>query len=339
MASAFYLYPIAVFLLTLYHYFPYNLGSFINGVIYALLCFEIFGVLYIVNNLYGVKRTVSSLFNISLIIFVVNCSTVLLMSRNISNATSVYFIGTKFSTSYFNLAIICFWIIIYNKNKLLHRIVLVIISLIGLYCDVYMYSYTGLSMKLVVFGILIIRDFTSVKKKNNKAEGLLNFLRRPFVFVISMLLAGGIAIFLEQLLNRFTQVRNIITFFGKDSTILSRLQIYSNLVNIVKNKLLLGYGYESMIVSNIYGVNPQNGLFRSLIFFGAVGTVCFLVLIFFSVKDGVSGHSNDSDIILYCLYGFIVASIVEISFNFIFFILLSIYKNMCDEIIMKERIV
>ena len=165
MASAFYLYPIAVFLLTLYHYFPYNLGSFINGVIYALLCFEIFGVLYIVNNLYGVKRTVSSLFNISLIIFVVNCSTVLLMSRNISNATSVYFIGTKFSTSYFNLAIICFWIIIYNKNKLLHRIVLVIISLIGLYCDVYMYSYTGLSMKLVVFGILIIRDFTSVKKK------------------------------------------------------------------------------------------------------------------------------------------------------------------------------
>ena len=154
-----------------------------------------------------------------------------------------------------------------------------------------------------------------------------------------MLLAGGIAIFLEQLLNRFTQVRNIITFFGKDSTILSRLQIYSNLVNIVKNKLLLGYGYESMIVSNIYGVNPQNGLFRSLIFFGAVGTVCFLVLIFFSVKDGVSGHSNDSDIILYCLYGFIVASIVEISFNFIFFILLSIYKNMCDEIIMKERIV
>ena len=326
----FYLFPLIVALSTVLHYFPHNMGLLLNGLVYSLIVLEIIVIFLDVARTNGVGRLASSIFSTSFIVWVINAYTILSLGRNVENAVSVYFVGSKFASCYFSLALLSLYCLLYDIKLPSQKLGFFIIALVSAYLDYYMGAYTGLFMKISIIVLIVLGEMTVVKNGNKRYEAMADFLKKPIVFISSVIISGLLAVMLNVIIAKYPAVSNLINYLGKESTIESRINIYSNLVEIVKVKPWLGYGYESMIVSQYYGVNAQNGFFRLLIFFGMTGIISFLLMIRSCILNARNRNSIQNRIILYIMYSFVFASVVEISYNYIFIVIMCLYKISCE---------
>ena len=111
---------------------------------------------------------------------------------------------------------------------------------------------------------------------------------------------------------------------GEVGTIESRAKIYTYLPNIISQKMWLGYGYNSNIVAKVIAGNAQNALLHIIVQFGVIGAVAFIMMTISSIKSAIKKNGYDIRPVIYYIIAFIFAGVIEITFGFYFYFLLSL---------------
>lgn len=330
-------YTCATFLSSFFNYGVGNLGSLLNSFLYSLKVFEIFAIITIVGKRRKVEEMATALLRTSLVVWVPTVISVFVAGRGVDNAVAVYLIGNKFAVAYFNLLILVFLGILsmqqhpqlqgyawknHNAKKQFWWF-----FAISVFLAWYMTAYTGLVMLLIIGILTVLGTRKPSGNKANRSTVIYGILKKPAVLVISMLVSGYIIGFFELIITS-ANIADFLETIGKTGTIASRAQIFSNLPVIISKKPLWGYGYGSMIVTTYYGVNPQNGLMETIIYFGYIGMVLLLILSAAHLSRTKYVRTESGAIILYCIYAFVASSIVEITYSNQFFILLALF-NVC----------
>lgn len=186
-----------------------------------------------------------------------------------------------------------------------------------------MKAYTGLFMILFILILAMLSRILQFKF-NNRWNGFFNYINKPFVMTVSVILSGIVTIILEAIMNIPT-ITLYLKLIGKTGNILSRTLIYKNLIDIIAKNLWIGYGYNSAIVSQYFGPNAQNGLAQLIIYIGVFGTALMLVMTFYCGKCGRKNSALSAPI-LFSIYAFILSATVEITYGGYFFILLAFYS-------------
>lgn len=331
-----FVYSLLSFVSSYINYGMDNLGLLLNGFLYSLKVFLIFAVFTIVGKYCKIESIAKSLLNISLVVWVPTVISVFRLGRTIENSDGVYLIGNKFSVAYLNILMLCMMGILSMRrkneieaNQSRHRIKQIkkkfwIFYIISVFLSWYMRVYTGMVMLFIIGGLYIAGKWMEHKGKINFNSIIYQTIKKPSVLVLSMIISGYV-ISIFQIIISSPFIADLLQEIGKTETIASRAQIFSNLPIIISKSKFWGYGYGSMIVTTYFGVNPQNGLMEIIVYFGYLGVTALLCLSAAHVVSAKYVNSESGTIILYCIYAFIVSSIVEITYSTQFFILLALF--------------
>lgn len=121
-------------------------------------------------------------------------------------------------------------------------------------------------------------------------------------------------------------VRFFITeVLGRSLNLTGRTMIYDELGQIIQMSPYVGWGYGSSVVVHAVGYgNAQNGIMELLVTYGVVGTVGFLLVLLALLPRSKSQSNAEAKGLVATLYGMFLASLVEISFGIIFYLILSL---------------
>ncbi len=232
---------------------------------------------------------------------------------------SIYIFGNKFTTTYLFLmqaslfySVYCKEISKYIRYKILYLGFFILAAIICWYYK----CTTALLASFVIPLIFILPE--EIKKKIFKPT-----------FAVSFAIIAGVLPFLLStiLLNKY--VSNFITnILHKNMNLSGRLNIYTRyIIPVISRKPYLGYGYTNaaMRTASIYYSNAQNGLLQWIIRFGFIGAIAILVYLYKCFIKSDDGEINYGAMTL--VYMMLFASIVEITYNWVFFIGLALLPS------------
>lgn len=224
-----------------------------------------------------------------------------------------YFIGNKFNVSYYYIILTCFFDLKKMKNPCRKtRFAWMICWTISLITVILMKCSTAIIMLLVI-GMAHV----CVSRKN--------FLLKHIKVVVVALI-----IFVTLIILKFDDIisshfiSKLLINMGEAETMESRAVIYTYLPDIIKKKMWMGYGYNSNIVAETFAGNAQNALLHIIVQFGIIGAIIFMIMTMSSVKLAIKRTDRDIRPTIYYIIAFILAGIIEITFGFYFYFLLSI---------------
>lgn len=222
-----------------------------------------------------------------------------------------YFAGNKFSTSYYFILLTCLAYIKLHRGGASGRRVVLVTAALGLVAltvahAVYCSTAVAMSALVVVFAFL-----------PQKAQ---RFLARPAVIIAAMVLTGVILAFLSQLLQVPLVKHVIVDVLGENLTLTGRDLIYSGLQAVISGSPVFGYGYGNAAVAMYVGYgNAQNSIMETLVNYGVVGLLAVFYMVWACTKERKATWSWGMFILLYAM---IAGSVVEITYNYFFFIAL-----------------
>lgn len=220
-----------------------------------------------------------------------------------------YFSGTKFMVVYIHCLLICIWI---AKNHIKQPVKLYKEILLCLFVESFLIA-------LIIgcnTGVLIIPALAFLLLLPEKFQNMLaNSKMLLFAYAIGnfMLLGMNVLVSNETIYNFITQV------LGEGASFRGRLIIYNKIAGIILQKPILGYGYTSDIVYQVvtFG-NAQNGMLDTLIQYGIIGWIIWLILFACTCRNVKRTHLSWP---FYCFtYVMIAASFIEIPFNLYFYL-------------------
>ncbi len=286
----------------------------LDSILYAICLYSICSIcIYCsendyINNLFNVFYYMTTLYCLASLISIVALGT--------SNRLPIYyFVGNKFATGYLFIQLAAlFWIRYYEKfnKRIFWKALFIVISVLCILVSKWIYCTTSMIAAIFMLAYLLVPGAFRKFVQNGK-----------FVLLSIFITTAMITAF--QAIMSIPQIQHfVVDIFGEGLNINGREKIYLNAISIITNNKWLGYGYGNTIVTKIVGYgNIQNGFFQIIVNYGIIGLVIFLGLVY----KCSSGHVSEKYDGLYgLLYAMIVASIVEISFDYNFyFALFAIY--------------
>lgn len=231
-----------------------------------------------------------------------------------------YYIGSKFTVSYFNMFL--FALIIW-KSKKKQKLLIIGLASVFIYISFLIDCMTGVTGILVMVIMCLTKD---------KIEDV---VRKPWIVTFSVLLSGAFAMAMQSVVN-LQPVRWFLTFVVRtDLEMTGRAGIFAILGKLFLKKPVLGYGYGNTAVKDFLGYgNPQNGLLDIGISYGIVGILAFLLLVFKATATRKYKNNEEKNMypILVFIYAMIVCGTVEINFSILMIFALALYKKREDKI-------
>lgn len=222
-----------------------------------------------------------------------------------------YFAGNKFSTSYYFILLACLaYVKLHRRGASGRRVVLVtaVLGLVALAVAHTVYCSTAVAMSAIV----VVFAFLPQKARR--------FLARPVVIIAAMILTGLILAFLSQLLQVPLVKHIVVDVLGENLTLTGRDLIYSGLQAVISRSPVFGYGYGNAAVAMYVGYgNAQNSIMETLVNYGVVGLLAVFYMVWGCTKERKAPWSWGMFILLYAM---IAGSVVEITYNYFFFIAL-----------------
>ena len=294
-----------------------NTKNVLLAIVYAIGVLSIF---------YYFKRTSffenrSAFYFIITVYVIANALTVLFTKNGITEnawGQANYLIGGKFSVLYLSMI----WLATYFysgkcNNKLKISIAIVLLALLSYRTD----CSTGIFCFFIIW-------IAFISKK------LQEFLFRPIVII-------GITALLNVLLvayNNFLQsgvaayiVQNVL---HRNLNLTGRIEIYTYFFALIKQDLFLGKGYNNTLIASSLGyLNAQNGFLDVIAKCGILGLAFFGVILVVAVFESYKSEKKDSILqaIWPIFFAFIIAGLVEISFNMYFFLIVAIMFSATKE--------
>lgn len=225
-------------------------------------------------------------------------------------ANDMYFIGTKFTVSYFHLFLIGFYVLKQKSIKLKNIFFIFILCLIAILASIKVDCMTGI---VGVFSFLIIYVFF---------DKFSYIMTRPYIYVLTLIVSGLFVIFYSVIM-RIGFVENFLENVLHTSTELTgRTWIYSILPLILSQKMWLGNGFRSsfdVMMHTMHAPNTQNGLTEWLLEGGILTTVAFLFFVWAVFKKvnyiGIEYKTNKMKVLYSMMYVLAILSTVEIMLN------------------------
>lgn len=222
-----------------------------------------------------------------------------------------YFAGNKFSTSYYFIMLACLAYAKLRREGRSKDLVVLVTAGLGLLALVVahtVYCSTAVAMSALLIALVILP---------RKAQRI---LEKPAVVIAAMVLTGVILAFLLQLLQVPFVKHIVVDVLGENLTLTGRDLIYSGLRAVISESPIFGYGYGNAAVAMYVGYgNAQNSIMETLVNYGVVGLFAVFYMAWASVKGDKPSWSWGMYIMLYAM---IAGSIVEITYNYYFFIAL-----------------
>ena len=222
-----------------------------------------------------------------------------------------YFAGNKFSTSYYFIMLACLAYVRLCRGGASKKLVVLVTASLGLLALIVahtVYCSTAVAMSALVIAFAFLP---------RKAQRI---LEKPAVVIAAMVLTGVILAFLSQLLQVPLMKHLVVDVLGENLTLTGRDLIYSGLQTVIGTSPVFGYGYGNAAVAMYVGYgNAQNSVMETLVNYGAVGLLAVFYMAWASTKADKPAWSWGMFILLYAM---IAGSVVEITYNYYFFIAL-----------------
>ena len=231
------------------------------------------------------------------------------------SSTTTYLFGGKFITSYYFLLFLGLTYARYQEKvdrKGRYKLLFGLLSFLVFLFEMYLQCTTGYII-IAVFYLLVVLP-----------KNIRPVMTRRITVLAAIIASGIVPIFINAILS-ITAVQNIIVnILGKSANLTSRLPIYTiYLFPLIEDRMWFGYGYASSIMHLRTGVywNAQNGLFDILLNYGFLGVAGFLTACY--KVSGEKIMQRYAWPFYAVLYSLVLASTIEISYDMIFFFVLS----------------
>lgn len=237
-----------------------------------------------------------------------------------------YFAGNKFSTSYYFIFLACLTYVRLHRAGVNGKTVTVVTAGLGLLALAVahaVYCSTAVAMSAFVVVLVFLP---------RKAQRL---LEKPTVIIAAMIMTGVILVFLSSLLQTPLVKHFVVDILGENLTLTGRDLIYSGLQTVISGSPVFGYGYGNAAVAMHVGYgNAQNSIMETLVNYGVVGLMAILYMVWTCSKRSKQQWSWGMFILLYAM---IAGSVVEITYNYFFFIALMAVLVSSDRRVAEER--
>ncbi len=290
-----------------------------NAIWYSLQIFNIFSVTCCLVKKNGFENVIKCYMFASMFITILMDISVLfniefdeLRYQNLST----YLFGNKFLVSYLHLQTFGLLALYWNKkNKSLDILyTLYTIFCVGICLKVD--CSTGIVGIIVVYIMLLIKDY-NIKK----------ILMRPGNIFIILIISNIIFLQKDLLVENPIVQYIVVDLLNENLTFTGRFYIYELLFDVIKEKWILGYGYNTDIITNLIGYgNAQNGILQIILECGVIGGIVFLIIWNKCISNKkVEKNVQESLWPLYAvMYAFMSCSLVEVCFKINFFIVLAV---------------
>lgn len=228
------------------------------------------------------------------------------------NVLNYYIIGNKFIISYMHMLMLALLDVYFEEKS--GKFKFLINLLLFAFC-VYICSTVDCNTGILGCCIIFLMRFIWTKKEKSLIFNYKTFL---VVFVGATFLLVGTNYILE---NEFVK-KIIVDVLHRSLTLTGRLDMYNITLKAIEKKPVFGYGINSTYVEDVlkWG-NAQNGLLKMLLDFGYVGTISFVFMTAYSMKNCNIKENKK----LYCfLFAMAICSMVEINISGLFYLALAI---------------
>lgn len=289
-----------------------RISSVAHGVLHAGCIYLIYTLVRYCGEMGYYEKMSDCIYKITSIFCVISLVSMLINGHSPNGTEITYFFGYKFMTSYYFMMWLALFRVrnnakIMSNNKFKMQYLVLAIMLVGI-CK-WLYCTTA----MVASVLFVIELFIPQKMKK--------VLMNPYAIICTIVLAGIIPFIIEPVME-LPFVQYVVTeVLHKHVNLTGRIAIFNSLGEIVSQNFLWGYGYGNTAVAQCVGYgNAQNGLMQLLVDYGIFGGIAFGVALYACLKKKKNTESLEGYYLL--LYGLIVCSIVEISYNYIFYLIL-----------------
>lgn len=305
-----------------------DLKTSLDGVLNSVILYLLYTFVMYMHDCKQTKRMLNNLYVLNLFACFISLISILCQGRSLYSAGTSYeyFFGNKFATLYLFMLLIG---LAYTRyfNERMGRLERKQVLLCLIILEIFLSYWVRCSTTLIGGTIMFIAIAFSGKKMN----WIRKLISTPIFSIMYFIIPGFLAVNIVPII-QIPSIRQFITgTLGKSEGLTGRVHIYSMLMGIFRYSPIIGNGYNSGIVNKLTEVgNAQNGLYQLLIEFGILGVGCITVLIYLSFKEsrGTSGLWG----IKVFVFAMCICAIVEISYNYLFFLGLFLLKfGICDE--------
>ncbi|WP_289301014.1 hypothetical protein [Sporofaciens musculi] len=287
-----------------------NYSNFLNGTLRAMCIYCLYIMFSKVVKQKGAHALLVYLHRLLSLYAIISVISIFWVVRD---QNGLYFFGSKYTTTYLLIFYSGVTFCLYEdriKQSLYYKIKYLFIYLIvGLSI-----AYTGCVTGVVTYAAFFVLSFAGDQIKR--------ILTKPHVVVLCMIGALLLLLSLQAVLQNELVKDIIINILHKDLTLTDRLRYYNRAAFVIQNgNLFWGYGYASELMrSNIgLGTNLQNGLLHMIAEYGGVTVIVLLISTFYLTRNNFKTAYWG---MYMALYTFIIASIVEVSYQLVFYSIL-----------------
>lgn len=224
-----------------------------------------------------------------------------------------YFAGNKFSTSYYFVMLACLTYVKLEAGGSSRKVTImatVAFGLLALLVATHLYCSTAAVMAVLTIVLAFIPRM------------IRQVLMKPSAVVGAMLLTGIVLPFLTQALQIPIVHHIVVDILGESLSLSGRDLIYSSLSTVIGESPVFGYGYGNAAVAMYVGYgNAQNSIMETIVNYGLVGLCAILYMAWVSTRGRKPSWTWGAYVLLYAM---ILGSVVEITYNYFFFIALMV---------------
>lgn len=300
-----------------------------RGIMYSIKIIEVFLFFEYINEKMVYKDIIKLFFRLTLFYCIINDITIILLPNLFSKYVGYYLIGNKFTVAYFHI----FLMMLYqmeNRKKSRKKY----FSLMFFIWSVIISAITSCSTALV--GTFIFFILTCIPKEMKKV-----LISGKVIIIVLLISANILLVFSGLLQNKYVQ-SFVVEILHEDVELNGRMRIYEDVIPLIEKKLMIGYGFGNtyeILEDRIAAVNTQNGLLENIFDYGVIATIISLILIYLIVNL----HKKENNIeltypLIVYLYVFIILASVEITFDIIFWGIVSFLIIQENTICEREKL-
>lgn len=298
----------------------YQDKDFLDALLYAITFYDIYSFVGLCKQKGRFDETLKCLYNIIGLYCILTLVSILLVGTVNNSNQSAYIFGNKFTSSYLFIFLVALYAAIHEMDLWKYKIRQIALFIISIAVTLYI----GCATATVTLAVLFIATVVPLKKIR------MLLLNESFA-VIALIMSALVVLVMGQIL-KIEFVNNIVSgYFNKSYTVAGRLEIYNvYLMNIIKSRFWLGYGYSNSMMKNLTGLyaNAQNGLLEIMVNMGFLGVLALLITVFWSFRNTLK--TDKSFYISIIVYGMIIASIFEVALNWFFLLGICLIRWNCD---------
>ena len=267
------------------------------------------------SNKHGVYQVLDTFFWMLLIAAAANDATVI--ASSVHEADTEYLLGNKFAVGYIHMLLLGLYATLLAKRKGYLRYNWGLFWLIFAESIIVIYRADTMTCMLGLVAVAVISPLIPKRLSSKLSSG---------VACVATLIGINVVFFGTGMMLENEFVRYFITeVLGRNLNLTGRTAIYDELGMIIQMSPYVGWGYGSSVVSQFVGSgNAQNGIMELLVTYGVIGTLGFLCVLIALLPGRKNINNPAAHGLVAVLYGMFFASLVEISFGIMFYLMLSL---------------